>query len=205
MNIEPEHSHQPHKIGHRWFDIGMTLAILIVSVSSLVVAIVHSETLERMADANAKLVETNSWPFLAYGTANDDEISMTIRNDGVGPAKIESAELTWNGIPQPDGVAFLEACCDAAPKAADINQSLVAGRVLRPGETITFFKVPSKVVDTSAWKKLLLARLSRDLSVNVCYCSVFDECWTDDIVRFSLQPRPVDRCTTPKVPYSYRQ
>ena len=76
----------------------VAIAILLVSVSSLIVAIVHSHTLERMADANVKLVEANSWPFLAYSTGNrNDEkpaISMGVDNNGIGPAKIESFVVT---------------------------------------------------------------------------------------------------------------
>jgi hypothetical protein len=201
VHIDPEHHVEPRKIGHRWFDAGITIAILLVSVSSLIVAIVHSRTLERMADANAKLVETNSWPFLSYYTSNGQNISMSIVNDGVGPAKIESIEVKWAGHPHTDAYSFLKACCAFLPKTADVEYEFITGRVLRAGQSANILSLPHTATDDVAWKVLNRARISRDLSVDVCYCSVFDQCWTEDIVRFSLKPREVDHCAAPAVPY----
>jgi hypothetical protein len=207
MNIEPEQHIEPRKSGHRIFDIAITVCILLVSVSSLVIALVHSRTLERMADANTRLVEANSWPFLGYGTGNaggpdGTAVEMRITNDGVGPAKIESADLKWDGVPMHNAVEFLRACCgyrDERPTGLWID--LITGRVLRAGETITFITLPKTAKDLDVWKRLNTVRLSRRLGVDVCYCSVFDECWTEDVLRMSLKPRHVDRCTTPLVPF----
>lgn len=201
MNIDPGHHAEPHKTGHRWLDIGMTLAILLVSISSLIVAIVHSRTLERMADANARLVETNSWPFLSYNTANGADISMSLVNDGVGPAKIEEIEVSWKGKAQRNALEFLKACCAYAQGTGRPQWELIAGRVLRAGQSIDILTLPHTSADEPAWKALNDARISRNLSVNVCYCSVFDECWQEDVVRFSLKPREVERCNAPALPY----
>ncbi len=207
MHIDPEHHVEPRKIGHKWFDLAITLCILFISLSSLIVAVEHSRTLERMADANAKLVETNSWPFLGYGTGNSGgtdhtAIEMRIANDGVGPAKIESMELKWNGVAQRGAHAFLHACCGYRYASSDNLWSDIApGRVLRAGETITFLTLPRTVSDQGAWSRLDTARLSRSLSIDLCYCSVFDECWVEDVARLSLKPRQVDYCPTPAVPY----
>jgi hypothetical protein len=202
MNIDPEHHHEIRKTGHNWLDMAVALSALLISLTSLIVAIVHSQTLERMADANAKLVETNSWPFLAYGTSNNNGvITLAVENDGVGPAKIESVELRWKKRPYANSVEFLKACCGFVPKSASLENDLMKGRVLRAGQTITFLVVPQTAMDQKTVGQLNVARLSSDLTVNVCYCSVFDECWTEDVVRFSLRPRQVDRCSQPDVPY----
>jgi hypothetical protein len=208
MHLEPEHPIEPRRIGHRWFDIAVTISILLVSVSSLIVAIVHSRTLERMADANARLVETNSWPYLGYETGNvggagGNNIELRITNDGVGPAKIEAAELKWNGEAQRNATDLLRACCGyRSDKANGLWFDFIVGRVLRAGETIIFVTLPKTPADSAAWSRLNGARLSHRLSVDVCYCSVFDECWTENLVQMSLNPRRVDRCTTPAVPYA---
>jgi hypothetical protein len=207
MNIEPEHHLEPRKSGHRVFDIAITVCILLVSVSSLIIALVHSHTLERMADANARLVEANSWPFLGYGTGNaggsdGTAIEMRITNDGVGPAKIEAADLKWDGAPMRNAHEFLRACCGYREDTSNgLWTDLLAGRVLRAGETITFITLPRTWNDLDAWKRLNSARLNPRLSVDVCYCSVFDECWIEDVLRMSLKPPHVDRCSTPPVPF----
>jgi hypothetical protein len=211
MTIEPEHHLEPRKSGHRTFDIAITICILLVSVSSLIIALVHSRTLERMADANARLVETNSWPFLGYGTGNavgpdGTAIEMRITNDGVGPAKIETAELKWDGAPMHSAKEFLRRCCGYRDNRTNgLWTDIIAGRVLRAGETITFITLPRSADDTDAWKQLDGARFSPRLGVDLCYCSVFDECWTEDILRMSLKPRKVEHCTTPAVSFGSRR
>ena len=160
-----------------------------------------------MADANARLVEANSWPFLGYGTGNaggpdGSAVEMRITNDGVGPAKIETAELRWNGEPMRNAVEFLKSCCGYQDSQANgLWIDLITGRVLRAGETITFITLPRTARDLAAWKALNAARLSPRLNLDVCYCSVFDECWREDVLRMSLKPHQVGYCTTPAVSF----
>src|SRR5271163_2702097 len=117
MSLEPEHPHHhEHKTGLSWLDLAIALSAILISMTSLIVTIVHSRALERMADANAHLVEANSWPFLSYDTANGETIGMSIVNDGVGPAKIEGIEVKWAGRPSPNAVEFLKACCGFVPR-----------------------------------------------------------------------------------------
>jgi hypothetical protein len=37
--------------------------------------------------------------------------------------------------------------------------------------------------------------------VNICYCSVFDECWGGDITEFTLHPKRVNTCTPSRTPF----
>ncbi|HEX3667264.1 MAG TPA: hypothetical protein VHU23_18730 [Rhizomicrobium sp.] len=208
MNPETGHHAEPPPSGHKWFDITIAVCILLVSVSSLIVAVVHSETLEKMAEANSRLVEANSWPYLGYGTGNsegpnDNTIEMRIANNGVGPAKLETAELKWNGKAQRTAADFLQACCGYKPDPGRdrLWRDLVTGRVLRAGETISFITLFQAAGEDLVWERLNHARLSPALSINICYCSVFDECWTEDVLRMSLTPRHVERCTTPKTSF----
>jgi len=98
MDVEPGHHAHPHGTGHRWLDLSLAASAMCVSLVSLVVAIHHGRTMERMAEANARLVAANSWPFLGYSTGNvgpdgRNKIDLKVVNDGVGPAKIESFEI----------------------------------------------------------------------------------------------------------------
>jgi hypothetical protein len=208
--MEPGESHREiRKAGHNWLDMSIAISALLISATSLIVAIVHSRTLEHMAEANANLVEANSWPFLGYGTGNaggidGSAIEMRIANNGVGPAKIQSIELKWDGTPRRNAFEFLKACCGYKSDPANrVWTDLVSGRVLRAGETITFLTLPKTQQNAAAWQRLNAARISTRLTVNVCYCSVFDQCWMEDVVRFSLSPRPVDRCAMPSTPYGF--
>lgn len=202
MHIEPEHPHEVRKTGHNWLDLIIALTALLISGTSLVVAIVHSQTLERMADANARLVEANSWPFLSYDTSNSQSVSMSIANDGIGPAKVETIEVRWAGRAQRNAIEFLKACCGFVPKSAVVEYEIISGRVVRAGQSVNILVLPRTASDTAAWDILnQRARISPMLSVNVCYCSIFDQCWTKDIVRFSLKAQEVGHCTPPPLPY----
>jgi hypothetical protein len=206
MNIEPEHHREPPHTGVKWLDAALAVGVLLVSVSSLIVAIVHSRTLERMADANVKLVEANSWPFVAYSTdnRNDDKltINMTVENNGIGPAKIESFVVTWNKVPQRNALIFLKACCGYERHLGDgLQYKVVQGEVLRAGARLNFLSFPRNTQTAAAWDRLNGDRISSKLDVNICYCSVFDECWAGDITEFTLQPKRVGKCTPSKTPF----
>jgi len=208
--VSPEAGHhaEPHRSGHKWFDVAIAVGLLFVSISSLYVAIQSHTTLEEMVDANKhlveanrRLVESNSWPFLSYNTGNGQDISMSIVNDGVGPAKIQTIEVKWRGRGHRDALSFLQDCCGFKPGTANIEYELIAGRVLRAGQSLNILTVPYTPSDQAALNVLKKARIEPQLSVDVCYCSVFDQCWTEDLVRFSLRPREVERCPVPAVPY----
>ena len=202
MHIEPEQHREVHKTGHNWLDLMIALTALLISATSLVVTIVHSKTLERMADANARLVEANSWPFLSYDTSNGPAISMSISNDGIGPAKVEAIEVKWAGRAQRNADEFLEDCCGFVPRTANVEYEVIAGRVLRAGQSANILKLPRTNADAVAFDALdHRARISPKLTINVCYCSIFDQCWTKDILRFSQKPREVDHCISPAIPY----
>ena len=198
--MEPGEPHREvRRTGHNRVDLAIALSALLISLTSLVVAVVHSRTLERMANANSRLVEANSWPFLAYTTSNQTDagavIVLEITNKGVGPAKIESVDVKWKGKTYFDAIAFLKACCgyNYAPWTTGLQTSIPTG-VLRAGEAVTLLMLPNKPANAQAWDNLNLARKSGSLNVIVCYCSVFDECWKSDIARYSLTPHPVERC-----------
>jgi hypothetical protein len=206
LDVEPHaHSHS-HKTGHRWVDMVVAFSALFVSVVSLGVAIVHGRTMEHMAEANARLVDANSWPYLSYGaeTVTVNEVpttNMHVDNGGVGPAKIESAELIWKRVAYRTNQDFLKACCNRAPKSDDFAAyRLLPNRVLRAGESIEFLGFKQDT-DPVVFTALQRAMLSRDLHLYVCYCDIFDECWKDDLTKVNLKPLRVPACVQPKIPF----
>jgi hypothetical protein len=200
------HTPHAHKTGHHWIDMTVAVAAVFISVVSLAVAILHGRTMERMAEENARLVAANSWPFLQYGAATVTtdgvtRVHMRVFNSGVGPAKIESAELVWKGVAYRGDREFLEACCKFDPASGTPFDSSVFQNFVMPAGTETRFLEFSKSADPAVFAALQRAMLSHDLQLNVCYCSIFDECWQSDLTTLSLKPRQVEACTLPKVPF----
>jgi hypothetical protein len=199
---EQPHQHAAHT-GHRWLDIVLALSAMFVSLISLVVAIEHGRTMERMADANTRMVEANSWPFLQFNTHNVDEhgnpdVRLVISNQGIGPARIETFELWWEGQPMASPKALLKACCNTNPtETSTIDTGSVASSILRAGDHSDFLDMPGTAHNKDTWSQF---NVERDrISVRVCYCSVFDECWRGD--GMTTHADPVASCPRPDVPY----
>jgi hypothetical protein len=183
---------------------------MLISVVSVVIAILHGGTMERMAQANARLVAANSWPFLQYSTSNQgddgkERIRLSVSNVGVGPALIETFEVWWKDTPVDSPGALLAMCCDYKPAPAgtvdfhriEFSQSLVASRILRAGDEITFLVLPKTDESTRVWERLNSARVQ--LKLRACFCSVFNECSTSALV--GTHATRVDSCPTPRVPF----
>jgi hypothetical protein len=122
-----------------------------------------------------------------------------LSNKGVGPAKIESLELKWKGVAYSNPFDFLAACCGYKydPKRSDYDTGFI--EVIRAGEHANLFTLVKMPYNQEARDRLDLARISRNMSLNVCYCSVFDECWKADMVRLTLRRDRVERCEPPAV------
>jgi hypothetical protein len=206
VEVNHEHAAHPHPTGHRWLDISLAASAMCISVVSLVVAILHGRTMERMAEANARLVAANSWPFLEYGTDNtgpngERTIQLRVMNDGVGPAKVESFEIWWGERPVANPEELLKACCsagDASATMTGVNEGLISPRILRAGQSESFLTMELRPENTVRWQRLNSERMN--LKLRICYCSVFDECWTSGLK--TTRAERVAECPKPAVPYS---
>ena len=215
----PEHHHTGHT-GHRWLDLTLGISAMFMSVISLIVAVEHGRTMGRMADANARMVEANAWPFVIFETHNVDEhgngdVRLLLTNEGIGPARVETFELWWNGIPMSAPGELMRACC--RPTAAESQQGkatstgvgIVAPRILRAGEHVDFFNMPASPQNVDLFSKFDVER--HKITTRVCYCSVFEECWVHlDGIEFQRQdknnkmthPDRVDSCPVPSRPFN---
>jgi hypothetical protein len=204
--MTPEESHaEIAKTGHRWIDISVAACALIVSVTSLFVAVRHGHSMERMAESNARLVQANSWPLLQryqsdVGRGGAPVFSLDIVNNGVGPAKVESLEVAWKGQPVRNPRQLLALCCGQDPDGSSgIESSGLMGYVLRAGEIREIVEFAEDAPHEGLLKQLKLTISLKDISWRACYCSVFDECWVSDLQ--TLHPQSVAQCPVPKVPF----
>jgi hypothetical protein len=200
-----ETQHAAHSTGRRWLDLTLALSAMFVSIVSLAVAVHHGNAMDR-------LVAANSWPFLMYDTENMDaqgnrRISLKIENSGVGPARIQTFEVWWQGQPVATAPELLSRCCmpdakapldSSTARALDVNIGQIASRVMRAGDEEAFLSLRLKEANAEIWHRLDVARLQ--LKLRACYCSVFDECWETDLQQTSA--RRVRSCPAAKVPFT---
>lgn len=189
--VDPE----PRKTGHRYLDLFVAGAAILISCISLAVAVKHGMIMDR-------LVAANSWPLLQYNTGNirdedgSPEISMAVENAGVGPAVVRYLSLIYRGKRYSSARDFIEACCSAPADGARrpaLATSFIESSVIKPGEEALYLKLGDEALNSELWKRLDQARF--EVRFDVCYCSVFGECWRSDLV--GVNPRPVNSCPAP--------
>ncbi|MDX2209026.1 MAG: hypothetical protein SFV20_01560 [Sphingopyxis sp.] len=195
--IHAPHSHGASHAGGHWIDKVVAFAALITSVVSIIVAVRHGDTME-------KLVEAQSWPYVGLNSSNlvDNQrnISLTLESAGSGPARVRSLAIRYQGKPVTDWPSLIRACC-ASSATADIPALLretdgavvtggPVGSVLLPGDKAIILSMPLTAANAALWKRLDQRR--GRLQLQGCYCSVFDECYVTDFRRAG--PRHVDKC-----------
>lgn len=192
--------HAPHT-GHRWWDFAIGGTALLVSVISLYVAVHHGEIME-------KLVAANSWPHVEASSnvlegqqPGSARFEVGVRNNGVGPARVESLEL-WDGTNPirnaADLAAGLKNAGDGQAFSARLDGASIIGQVLGAREAV---KVVAFETTAGARWGTPMIRFAGRLETRVCYCSVFDECYLADSRRDHGAAVHVDKCPVPAALY----
>ena len=181
----PEAPHHHHaKTGLPWFDLIVPIAVLCISVASLLTSLQSEKSMHALVEQNTRLVSAQSTPLLMLDTSNLDNgkpvISMTISNVGTGPARIASFRvLDAQGNDYSNG-AFYERVAKLDSHAPFLSQAISA-TLMRSGDERWVFKWPKPADDSPAlaeWTELNSTRFH--LHASACYCSIFDECRTTE-------------------------
>lgn len=154
---------------------------MLVSVATLVISLALAYFSFVQADASRKMQQSQTWPYVSYGTSDASPdwkagITLSLSNDGVGPARLEEMEFLYRGKPVTSPRQFMHDCCAGDSHFAFMS-SPVTG-VLRPGETRDFIQLPKSDGNTGIWARLDTERWN--VVVRTCYCSIFGDCWVFD-------------------------
>ena len=192
---EPPHHHH-HRTGIRWFDLIMPLAVLTVSIASLLTSLHSEKSMEALVEQNRRLVHAQSTPLLTYDTGNDRSgkpvITMTLTNVGTGPAEVYWFHAADAQGLNDSGGALTARVLQLDPHSRPESQE-VSSVLMRSGEDRSIFAWPRPTGNQAAlaeWEKLNHDRFH--LKMSACYCSMFEECRITD---FSLRaPKAVTSC-----------
>lgn len=182
--------------GYGVLDLIVAGSAILISCVSLFIATQQSRTME-------KTLAASSWPLLQFKSGNTDEnrklsITMSVENQGVGPAIVERFRMVYAGKEYSNPYAFMRDCCGyALPKSgpakmeagAPLSQP-VEGKVIRGGESLDFFTMDLAPANASTWHQLDRARFK--MKFDTCYCSVLGDCWQSDLA--SLKQARVEQC-----------
>jgi hypothetical protein len=105
--------------------------------------------------------------------ATSRTVGITVSNNGVGPALIESVTVQRDGQP----VADFDDADDLLHEGHDVSWASLTGRALAPGANVTPLSIRWSTEDLSAEAHATVAAAWDRYDVQICYCSVFDRCW----------------------------
>ena len=121
------------------------------------------------------------WPILYFSSSNAPTICFTLSNKGVGPAIIKSVIVRVDGQPVKDWDQAFDRLL--GPGNHHGSESDMNGVVLRAGEDMKPFepfdsegKPYNADQSNPNWEAVNKGR--ERVTVEICYCSTLDECWT---------------------------
>ena len=155
----------------------IALSAVLLSVCGLFIALYEASLIRRQQRAAV-------WPHVEVGASiqRGNRVALLVQNTGVGPARIGAAAVTYEGETKDNWEALIRSL-GQDPDSVNIYRSLINGRVLPAGSQERIFSVSEGQGPTALD---LMRTLEREigegtLDATVCYCSVYDECWTSTL------------------------
>mgnify|MGYP006205664031 CR=1 FL=1 len=157
---------------------------MIIAGSALIVSLITAFASIYSAFIDRAYARSSVWPRLEIHRTYDASkayFSYGVNNKGTGPAVIKYAKLTYNNKVLKSWPEYLQL---RGGRTVGYVQSHIGSKVLSAGESIKPMETRDKEVAT------LLA--DKDgLQIELCYCSIYDECW---LVDRENAPSPVAQC-----------
>jgi hypothetical protein len=150
-----------------------SLAALAVSALALALGAYQTRLMQTQARASV-------WPFVVLGYNFNDGgpqggFELHVENNGVGPAILRSVLVRFDGKPVRH---WKEVFAQIVPGGGTTMKGLLTGlhAVVIPPSTNRDTAVAAFRISDPDKAKLVLAAVDR-LSVDICYCSIYDDCW----------------------------
>lgn len=147
-------------------DTGLLAALAagVVGFSALGVSVYEAYLMREQQRASVwPIVE--AWSFHMSG----EGFGVNVANKGIGPALLRLVEVSVEGQPKHSWGQLFGDLLDTESVA--YNMAAISGNVLAAGEALTIFQVAPEH-NSKAYHDA-----SERVSLRICYCSVFDECW----------------------------
>ncbi len=179
----PHHQHNASGLP-RWLEWTTAISALIISVCSIGIAIYN-------ARIESRLLKANSYPYVVAGVSDGqvdasngaERISIELLNHGVGPANEQSLKIKLGDQYVTDVKDLIRAAVGTA--AADSAVELLVPvydneptRFIASRDRGLIFQIDRTAANARYWDMFDHAMNIKRLTVEFCYCSVFEECWS---------------------------
>ncbi len=150
---------------------------MIVALSALLIGLVTAFTSIYSAYIDREYARASVWPRLEiFRSYSGDSFSYGVNNSGTGPALIKYASVQY-------GSKYIKMWKEIEP-FKNIRQSHIGNRTLSPQNSI----VPVLYKGDNAEA---LIKADDLISIELCYCSIYEECWVIDRAN---RPLVVEAC-----------
>lgn len=159
---------------------------MIVALSAVVVSILTVIIGAYSAWVDRGYARAAVWPRLEAGQSFDgSQFTYFVANRGTGPALIRQVRIELDGESVADWSALFNRLGVAEHR---YTQSQVSGRTLSPGQSVEALNIQ----EPTLLAPLADANMAGRLEVNLCYCSIYQQCWMTD---GGLRSQPVSECS----------
>lgn len=170
----------------------LSLAGVFTGAVALYAALNESQAVRQQTAASV-------WPYVQMMTHDTDDgetahFSLIFENVGVGPARMQSVQLTLDGealVNWDEATAHLLE--SPAQVGVDFGRSSISRRVIAPGESIVAFQTSDRRIAL----RMQEAVSGGQAGLLYCYCSIFDDCWQNQIWSDASgegSNQPIDSC-----------
>lgn len=149
---------------------------MLIAFSALFISLVTAVVGVYSAYVDREYARASVWPRLVMYYEMHSTDSYSVSNRGTGPAIIKYAKIK-------EGNKAIKFWREVSNFPNAFNQSHIGGMTLPSNETI-------KMVGAKDSKTFRAS--TQPLSIELCYCSIYDECWI--IVRGGNEPNQVNNC-----------
>lgn len=150
------------------------LSAILLSLCGLFIAIYETSLIREQQRASV-------WPNVEVSPSiNDGVLRIFVQNTGIGPARIIKASVIHRDEVKKNWDEMINAF-EYEDEGNSGYQSLIKGRVLPPAspqELIFRIESSSENRDSNLADQLSKAIMAENIDVKLCYCSVYNECWT---------------------------
>ena len=193
--------------------VRLSLLQLIPAVVGIFIATLALYAALNESDAVRKQQQASVWPHLQIDRTNittdaNTGISMSISNRGIGPARVRAVNVRLDGQEVDNWTELFEKLQPEASGFFPRNDSNIGKSVLVPDGTVVVIDVNTGFFSTynlddrdgvatiEETEGLVLGlrdafRTDR-IEMELCYCSVFDDCW--HVSSVERDPTPVRNC-----------
>ena len=151
------------------FRIDLVIAVCALFVSSLATGAAWWQS--RVV---AQQLSSQVWPYVSLQSTYDRKsLSVTMANEGLGPARVQSIVMTVDGVPHRYLIEALHALMPGQhPAPHGTFSDLQRGSVIRVGGTVTLLRIFDPPIIQA------LVRGNHRIGVRACYCAIVpDSCW----------------------------